>query len=51
MYPCKILNIIYLDNNEEAYREMYEKPFFKDGILPPAFDINQIRKNVENALK
>ena len=46
-----IQKIIYLDNNEEAYRSMFEKPFFKDGVLPPSFDINQIREKIENTLQ
>jgi hypothetical protein len=40
-----------LDNNEEAYRAMFEKPFFKDGVLPSSFDVNQIRKKIEDVLQ
>lgn len=43
--------IKYLDTNESAYKEMYERSFFKDGKIPDEFNIDKIKKKISNLLK
>ena len=45
-----IEKIKYLDNNENAYKEMYEKPLFKNGKIPDCFDIDKVKKQMETIL-
>lgn len=46
-----IEKIIYLDNNDDAYREMYEKYLLKDGKIHDCFDIEKIQQKMENCLE
>ena len=41
-----IERIKYLDNNEEAYKRMYEQTFFVDGKIPETFDLDKIREKI-----
>jgi hypothetical protein len=45
-----IKEIIRLDNDDAAYKEKYEKVFFKDGKLPDAFNIDVIRDKVNKLI-
>lgn len=45
-----IQKIVYLDNNQEAYKNMYESIFFKDGRQPDEFNIKKIKEKVKAAL-
>jgi len=46
-----IEKIKYLDNNADAYKNMYDTYLFKDGKLPECFDIKKIQIQIENALQ
>ena len=43
-----IEKISYLDNNDQAYREMFESTFFKNGKLPDEFNVNKIKEKIKN---
>ena len=43
-----IEKIAYLDNNDQAYREMFESTFFKNGKLPDEFNVNKIKEKIKN---
>jgi hypothetical protein len=45
-----INQIMYLDNNEDAYKAKFENTFFKDGILPDEFNIVKIQEKIHNIL-
>jgi hypothetical protein len=45
-----IEKIKYLDNNDDAYRKMYEQCFFKNGELPDEFNIEKIKQKISNVL-
>jgi hypothetical protein len=45
-----INKIIYLDNNNDAYKNMYERGFFKNNKIPDEFDISKIKIKVQNVL-
>ena len=35
-----------LDNDETLYKKKFEQPMFKDGLVPAAFDMNELNKKV-----
>jgi len=41
-----IEKIKFLDNNDDAYRKMYEQCFFKNGELPDEFNIEKIKEKI-----
>jgi len=45
-----IEKIKYLDNNEKAYKLMYEQPFFKNGKIPREFNISEIKSKIKLAI-
>lgn len=45
-----IKEVIYLDNNDDAYKVKYENYFFKDGKLPDAFNIDIIKSKINKIL-
>lgn len=46
-----IEKVKYLDEHEDAYKQMYEKCLFKNGILPDCFDIKKLQIEMENSLR
>jgi hypothetical protein len=36
-----------LDNNDELFKQKYESVFFKDGVIPDAFNIDMLREKTE----
>jgi Glycosyltransferase family 10 (fucosyltransferase) C-term len=45
-----IKEIIYLDNDPEAYKKKFEAVFFKDGKLPDAFNSDVIKSKIKKIL-
>lgn len=45
-----IKKILYLDNNDDAYKAMYENCFFKNGIIPDEFNLDKVKLKIKNAL-
>ena len=45
-----IKQIEYLDNDENAYKLKYENTFFKNGVLPDAFNVEKLREKINNRL-
>ena len=46
-----IEKIKYLDNNDTAYKSMYETYLFKNKKLPDCFDITKLHLQIENVLQ
>jgi len=42
--------VVELDNNEEAYKAKYETVFFKNGVLPDAFNVEALRQKINDRL-
>jgi hypothetical protein len=48
----EIINqIMFLDNNEEAYKAKFENTFFKNGILPDEFNLTKIQEKIHDILQ
>jgi hypothetical protein len=45
-----IKKVAELDNNAGAYKAKYEAIFFKNGVLPDAFNIESLRKKINDRL-
>uniref|UniRef100_A0A6C0HV58 Fucosyltransferase C-terminal domain-containing protein n=1 Tax=viral metagenome TaxID=1070528 RepID=A0A6C0HV58_9ZZZZ len=45
-----IQKIIYLDTHPDAYQSMYEKIFFKNGQIPPEFNLEKIKEKISTIL-
>jgi hypothetical protein len=45
-----ISEIILLDNNDELYKEKYERPFFKNGKIPDNFQVPIIKQKIKAIL-
>jgi hypothetical protein len=45
-----IIEIKRLDNDDELYKEKYEKPFFKDGKIPDNFQHSVIKRKIRAIL-
>lgn len=43
-----IKEIEILDNDDTLYRQKYESIFFKDGVVPDAFDIGKIQNKIDS---
>lgn len=41
-----IQKIIYLDTHPDAYKSMYENIFFKNGQIPPEFNLEKIKEKI-----
>jgi hypothetical protein len=42
--------IKYLDANDKAYKDMFERSFFKNGRIPDEFDIKKIKNKIYDVL-
>ena len=43
--------IVFLENNEEEFKKVYEQPLFKNGVFQEQFTIEHVQKNVLDAIE